>query len=392
MEKVTVVLIDRELESLERVRELLKDAPEIEVVDTSTDLEELDLILSQKIPAVVLVGPGYQIEDVTPILQRHSADLAFVSVILLAEKVSAEHLKLALKLNVRDVLEVPCSREDLQETIHRAYQISRKVHSEKLVLGEGIAAKEEQLRAKKVVVFSAKGGSGKSFLATNLAVGLAARKKGPVALFDMNYQFGDVAIMLGLFPQHTVYDVMTDIDRLDMEMLSSFLTSHSSGVKVLPAPLEPHQAESITAEATAKIVDLLAKMNNFIIVDTSSSFSDHLLAVLDEVDVLCMIATMEVPSIKNLKLSLQILGKLNFPEEKTLIILNRSDSKGGFTSEEIEKTIQRKIDVSISSHKVVPTSINKGVPVITQYPRSPVSKRLFQLVELLSAEKVRRGR
>jgi pilus assembly protein CpaE len=324
-------------------------------------------------------------------LERHSADLAFVGVVLLAEEVAAEHLRQALKLNMRDVLEVPCSQEDLQEAIHRAYQISRKVHSEKLVLGEGIAAKEE-LKSKKVVVFSAKGGSGKSFLATNLAVGLAVKKRGPVALFDMNYQFGDVAIMLGLFAQHTVYDVMADIDRLDMEMLSSFLTSHSSGVKVLPAPLEPHQAESITAEATAKIVDLLAKMNKFIIIDTNSSFSDHLLAVLDEADVLCMIATMEVPSIKNLKLSLQILGKLNFPEEKMLIILNRSDSKVGLTSEEIEKTIQRKIDVSIPSHKVVPISVNKGVPVITQYPRSPASKRLFQLVELLSAEKVGMGR
>ncbi|GFP32091.1 pilus assembly protein CpaE [Candidatus Hakubella thermalkaliphila] len=392
MEKVSVVLIDREVQSLQRVRELLEDAPGIEVVDRSTDLHELDFHLSQRIVAVILVGPGYQIEDVTPILERHSVDLAFVSVILLAEEVSAGHLRQALKLNVRDVLEVSCSREDLLETIQRAYEISRKVYSEKVLLGEGITRKEGHPRARVVVVFGPKGGCGKSFLATNLAVGLEVRKKGPVVLFDMNYQSGDVAIMLGLFPQYTVYDVTADIDSLDKEMLSRSLTPHGSGVKVLPAPLEFQQAQFLTDRATGKMVRLLAQMNNFIIIDTDSSFSDHLLAVLDQADHLCMVASNEVPSIKNLKLGLQILGKLNFPEEKILIVLNRAGTKVGLSPEEIEETIQRKIDAAIPSDKVVPISVNKGVPVITQYPRSPVSKRLFQLVELLSAEKVGRGR
>ncbi|MBA7688079.1 hypothetical protein ES703_96555 [subsurface metagenome] len=193
--------------------------------------------------------------------------------------------------------------------------------------------------------------------------------------------------MLNLFPKHTVYDIMSVVDQLDSEMLNSFLTTHSSGVKVLPAPIDPTQDEAISTKTTKKILDILSDFNDYIVIDTPSSFSDNVLLILEETDCLCMITGMDVPSIKNLKITLQLLEQLKFPPEKIFLILNRADTKVGITIDEIKKTIgRRNIDITIPSNRVVPLSVNKGVPVVTDAPRSSVSQSIHKLTNLLKSK------
>ncbi|GAH80307.1 unnamed protein product, partial [marine sediment metagenome] len=181
--------------------------------------------------------------------------------------------------------------------------------------------------------------------------------------------------------------IMSVIDQLDSEMLNSFLTTHSSGVKVLPAPIDPTQDEAISTKTTKKILDILSDFNDYIVIDTPSSFSDNVLLILEETDCLCMITGMDVPSIKNLKITLQLLEQLKFPSEKIFLILNRADTKVGITIDEIKKTIgRRNIDITIPSNRVVPLSVNKGVPVVTDAPRSSVSKSIHKLTNLLKSK------
>ncbi len=385
MEKVPIAIIDKEKGNIERVSSLLENLTEIEIIQTSTSLEDLELLFQEKLQTLVLLGPAYKLEDAQKLLRNYSTSLRYVKVILLVGKTSTSLLKEAIKFNIHDVLEFPFTYHDLNESVKRAKDIFKEILAEQTGIPEEKAALGER-GAKKITVLGTKGGSGKSFIATNLAIDLANLLKKRVALFDLNYQFGDVALMLNLFPKHTVYDIMSVIDQLDSEMLNSFLTTHSSGVKVLPAPIDPTQDEAISTKTTKKILDILSDFNDYIVIDTPSSFSDNVLLILEETDCLCMITGMDVPSIKNLKITLQLLEQLKFPPENIFLILNRADTKVGITMDEIKKTINRNIDITIPSNRVVPLSVNKGVPVVTDAPRSSVSKSIHKLTNLLKSK------
>ncbi|MCL5985850.1 MAG: hypothetical protein M1371_04700 [Actinobacteria bacterium] len=389
MKKVRTFIIDREDDSVKKISGLLKNVSDLEIVQTSTSLMDLEAVLREKISSLVLIGPYYEIGDIEKILSSHSADLFFVKVILLVKETSASLLRKAIKLNIHDVLEFPFTFNDLKESIKRVEEAFRGVLAEKPEAGKEVEIKEHP-GSKIIMVFSTKGGSGTSFIATNTAVDLISQNKKGVVLFDLNYQFGDAALMLNLYPKHTVYEVMSVIDQLDSEMLNSFLTTHSSGVKVLPVPIEPSQGEAISTKATMKIIEILSQISDYTVIDTPSVFSENVLSLLERTDYLCMVASMDVPSIKNLKVSLQVLDQLNFPREKVFIILNRADSKVGITIDEIEKTIQRKIDVAIPSNRIVPLTVNRGIPVVIDAPKSPVSKNIRRLTMLLIATKSKR--
>lgn len=386
MEKVPIAVIDKEKGNIERVSSLLENLTEIEIIQTSTSLEDLELLFQEKLQTLVLLGPAYKLEDAQKLLRNYSTSLRYVKVILLVGKTSTSLLREAIKLNIHDVLEFPFTYHDLNESIKRVKDIFKEILAEQTGVPEEKVALVKK-GAKKITVLGTKGGSGKSFIATNLAIDLANLLKKRVTLFDLNYQFGDVALMLNLFPKHTVYDIMSVVDQLDSEMLNSFLTTHSSGVKVLPAPIDPTQDEAISTKTTKKILDILSDFNDYIVIDTPSSFSDNVLLILEETDCLCMITGMDVPSIKNLKITLQLLEQLKFPSEKIFLILNRADTKVGITIDEIKKTIgRRNIDITIPSNRVVPLSVNKGVPVVTDAPRSSVSKSIHKLTNLLKSK------
>jgi pilus assembly protein CpaE len=382
MEKIQTVIIDKEKDSIKRISSLLKDVSDLEVIQTSSTLEDLKILLDDRMVSIALIGPSFDLNDLEKLLKANSNALRFVKVILLVTKTTADLLRKAIKLNIHDVLEFPFKFEDFNDSVERAVSTFSEITIEKL----GVKKDEEDYfkkNAKKIVVFGTKGGSGKSFIATNLAIDLLENKNNKVILFDLNYQFGDIAIMLDLYPRNTIYDIVSVFDQLDEEMLNDFLTTHNSGIKVLPAPIDPTQNESISTEMTKKIVDMLSKISDYVVIDTPSGFSDNVLALLDEIDYICMVASMDVPSIKNLKITLQVLDQLKFPKEKISIILNRADSKVGITLEEIEDTLKRKIDIAIPSNKIVPLTVNKGVPVILEAPRSGVGRSIKKLSALL---------
>ena len=384
MEKIQTVIIDKEKDNIEKISSLIKDISSLEIIQKSTTLRDLQILLEDRIVTVVLIGPSFALDDLEELLSANSNALQFVKVVLLVKETTTELLRKIIKLNVHDVLEFPFSYGVFCDSMDRVANSFVELSVEKL----GIKKEEEepfQKKSKKIVVFGTKGGSGKSFIATNLAIDLLNNKKNRVVLFDLNYQFGDVAIMLDLYPRHTIYDIISVFDQLDEEMLSDFLTTHNSGMKVLPAPIDPTQNESISSEMTKKIVDMLSRISDFVIIDTPSGFSDNVLTLLDEIDYICMVAGMDVPSIKNLKIILQVLDQLKFPKEKIIIILNRADSKVGITLDEIEDTLKRKIDITIPSNKIVPLTVNRGVPVILEAPHSAVSRSIKKLSSLLQA-------
>ena len=266
MEKIQTVIIDKEKDSIIKISSLLKDVSDLEVIQTSSTLKDLKILLDDRMVSIALIGPSFDLNDLEKLLKANSNALRFVKVILLVRKTTADHLRKAIKLNIHDVLEFPFKFEDFNDSVERAVNTFSEITIEKL----GVKKDEEDYfkkNAKKIVVFGTKGGSGKSFIATNLAIDLLDDKKNKVVLFDLNYQFGDIAIMLDLYPRNTIYDIVSVFDQLDEEMLNDFLTTHNSGIKVLPAPIDPTQNESISAEMTKKIVDMLSKISDYVIIE-----------------------------------------------------------------------------------------------------------------------------
>lgn len=200
----------------------------------------------------------------------------------------------------------------------------------------------------------------------------------------MNYQFGDVALMMNIYPKNTIFDLMS-INKYDEENLEVFLIRHNSGVKILPSPIDPSQGETIKIETSNKVLNGLSKINDYIVIDAPFGFSEEVLSFIESVDNMFLVATKDVPSIKNLKICLQLLERLKYPKEKIFVVLNRSDSKVDIEIDEIEKTIQRKIDIKIPSDRIVPISINKGIPAVINAPRSLISKNIMKMLDILKA-------
>ncbi len=342
-------------------------------------------------PLVLLLGPSFAntagIGQVLPFLTDHPE----VGAILVTDELSTELLQTALRSGVKDVLAAPVAADQLTAAVARVAEtlgsapLARDQSSgaSLSLVSSGVIGEPEIDLGKVVTVFSTKGGAGKSVLAVNLAVVLARRSDKPVVLVDADLQFGDIAVMLGLAPQHTIVDAVGSLNRLDVGLLQQYLLKHEpSGLFILPAPLEPSFAEQITAQEIMQIVAILRTFCSFVIIDTPAYFNEVVLAIIEESDEILLMAGMDIPNIKNVKIGLQTLRLLNLSLEKVHLVLNRANSKVKLDVSEVEKSLQIKAESLIPSDVVVPQSVNKGTPVVLDSPKSGVAKAIEQLANM----------
>jgi pilus assembly protein CpaE len=336
------------------------------------------------VPVVVVLGPTYQelpaLEAVERLLSAHRE----AGAILVATQETPELLRAALRSGVKDVLAAPVETGQLLDAVERVAEGLQPALAPTPVDSEPVGEEGGPL-GRVVTVFSTKGGAGKSVISSNLAVILAARSDRPVCLIDADLQFGDIAVMLKLSPQHTIVDAVSALDRLDASLMRSLLVEHEgSGLLVLPAPLEPAFADQIGASEMVRIVEILRSFCSFVVLDTPAYFNDVVLGLIEISDDVLLVAGMDIPNIKNVKIGLQTLRLLNTPMEKLRLILNRANSKVKLDVGEVERTLQVQADALIPSDVVVPQAVNKGTPVVLSAPKSSVAKALEQLADLFA--------
>jgi pilus assembly protein CpaE len=235
-----------------------------------------------------------------------------------------------------------------------------------------------------ISVFCSKGGTGKSVLATNVAVALAKRTIQPVVLVDADLQFGDVALMLQLAPVHTIAEAVQAGDRLDGTMLETLLLRHEpSGLLVLAAPTEPSSADQIGRADLARVIDVLRERCAYIVVDTSASFAESTVAALEAADDILVLAGLDVMSLKSARVGMQTMRALDIPFSSVKFVLNRANTRVGLTEADAERAVQLKVDVALPSDIVVAESVNRGVPVVISTPRSKFAKNVDDLATSL---------
>jgi pilus assembly protein CpaE len=240
-------------------------------------------------------------------------------------------------------------------------------------------------RGKIITFFSPKGGVGRTTIASNLAVALHQSTNQPVVLVDGSLPFGDVAVILNMSPKaKTIADLVGSFDQVDAEVMETVLVPHSTGIKVLLAPPTPEAAELITGANIKRVLETLRGSYAWVVVDTWPSFQEQVLTMLDVADVILTLMTLEITSLKNVRVFMEIAEKLGYDEHKVQLVANRNDSSGGIKASDVESSLARKIPHTIvSDGRALVLAVNRGVPFVISHRDSQVAKDIFTLADKL---------
>ncbi len=320
----------------------------------------------------VVIGADVPVEEACQLSEAARLDRPELGVILLRARIDVVTLSQALRSGIREVVAA-----DDHSALADALRRSRELTSRLIGHASGGAVREGRV----ITVFSAKGGVGKTTLSTNTAVQLASQGARTL-LIDLDLSFGDVAISLQLVPARSVFDAVSMAGHLDEEGVRSLVTHHeSSGLDVLCAPNDPGDADRIPVSTVAELLKVARRCYDFVVVDTPPSFTEHVLAAIDLSDALVLIATLDIPAVKNLRVALDTLDMIGSPKDARIIVLNKADTKVGLRPEDVESAIKSSIAVNIPNSLSVPASVNRGVPIVLDDPKAPVTLAIRELVD-----------
>lgn len=365
------IVIDSDREAVELICAVLGVADDIVVLPDGDDLPRV--LSGRPAESLVVFGPAADLEPALKFASDQRVQCPSMGVILVRRRVDSALLSQAMRAGIREVV-----RAGATDALAEACGRSRRVTAQVAARVDKPNAVQQSEPGEVITVFSAKGGCGKTTIATNVAAALAADKR-RVCLVDLDLPFGDVAIMLQLHLERTIADAVTMTGHMDEMGVTSILSTHSSGIDVLVAPLEPADAERITPALVTDLLTQLKNMYEIVVVDTPPAFTEPVLAALDITDLYLLVATLDIPAVKNLKLTLEMLEMLNHSADHQRIIVNRSDAKVGLSLADVEHALHRSISVEIPSSRDVPAAINKGVPLVLDQPNHPVSLALRAL-------------
>ena len=321
---------------------------------------------------LVLIGPDVDMDAACQFSEFCRVERPDLGVLLLRRRIDVAVLGQALRSGVREVVTAD-DLTGLADAARRSRELSLRVagHAGEVTGGHS---------ARVVTIFSAKGGVGKTTFATNIGAYLAATGS-KVLLIDLDLAFGDVGISLQMLPQNSIIDLVSMAGNIDEQAIKSVVTKHDSGLDAISAPAEPSDADRIPGSTVGELIRVAKRHYDFVVLDTPPAFTSHVLAAFDDSDILVLIATLDIPAVKNLRLTLDTLDLLGSPKESRLIVLNRSDAKVGLRAEDVVAALKQDIAVMVPNSTAVPASVNRGVPIVLDEPKHPVSAALRDLAD-----------
>lgn len=382
MKKIKVMLADDNDQIRESVKKLLELDNEIDLVAEAANGREVIEKIPDVEPEVVVMDINMPEMDGLEACRHISENFEHVSVIIISVEDEPQSFSKAMRAGAKGYLVKPLSPLDLNNTVKEVAELTRKrirMHEPESGAKASPAGKRKN---KLVTIFGTKGGVGKSVICTNLAVALAQKYKNQVGVVDLDIQFGDVSIMMNISPRKTIAELMQEGENLSRDLLEDYIYERK-GVHILTAPNKPELAELVTADKVGDILNLCRDMYTYTVVDTPSFIDETTLTALEKSDLILLIISLDLPTIKNVKKGIDILRSLKLIN-KTRLILNRSSGVAGIEAKDVEKVLDMKIRAEVPSDgKLVISSLNQGIPFIDINSKAPISKGILSVMQLL---------
>jgi pilus assembly protein CpaE len=386
-DRIKVLIVDDIPETRDHLSKLLGFEADIEVVGTASSGTEAIVQATKLLPDVILMDINMPDMDGITATERLSAQVPTASVVMMSVQGEADYLRRSMLAGAREFLVKPFSSDELTASIRQLYT-REKEKAGRAVAAAPPSSAEPTETGTVVAVFSPKGGVGRTTIAVNLAVIAATELNKKVVLVDGSFQFGDVAVLLNLNPKEkSMFELVSDLDAGgDVATVDSYTVSHSSGIHVILAPPSPEMADVITPAGVKRVVEALRERYELVVIDCASWFNDTTLGILDLADVVLTVLTLEITSIKNIRLFLEVAEKLGY-DDKVRLVLNRADTTLGIRVADVEHSIGRKVDNTIvSDGRAVVYALNRGVPFVLSNREAQVSQDVLRLATAVTGD------
>ncbi|MFN8381585.1 MAG: response regulator [Anaerolineales bacterium] len=395
-DKIRVLIVDDIAETRENVRKLLQFESDVDVAGAARSGKEGIQLAQELDPDVILMDINMPDIDGITATEEIRQRSPHIQVVILSVQGDQNYMRRAMLAGARDFLTKPPMGDELISAIRRAGEMA---HAERAKGAKQLGASSvsgsaaamanfsQPSKGKIVTVYSPKGGTGCTTIAVNLAIALNNEDTRTV-LVDANLQFGDVAVFLNEQGKNTILELAPRVDELEPDVVEDILIRHeASGVRILAAPQRPEQAEKVSADQFAKVLQFLQGMYAYVVVDTSPILTDVILSTIDISDVIVLVTTQEIPSIKNARLVLDLLKTMGVNKDRIVFAMNRYDKRIAITPERVSENLKHEISVTIPlDEKVVITAVNRGVPFMLDNNKlQPVGRGIFSLAEAIRA-------
>jgi pilus assembly protein CpaE len=384
---IKVLIVDDIAETRDHLAKLLAFEQTVEVAGAAGSGEEAIQMAMDLRPDVVVMDINMPGMDGIAAAELISQRLPTIAIIMMSVHGEAEQMRRSLQAGAREFLVKPFSSDEFSETIKRVYEreeARRHQIAASMPAGSAASADDSDTEHQVIAIFSPKGGSGRTTIATNVAIAIHQQTSQRVALVDANLQFGDIGVLLNLNPKNRSIVDVADGGEPDADLVESVLVDHSTGIRALLAPPSPESADLITPAFLKTVVGHLRAMHPYTVVDLPAGINDHSLAVMDTADQIVVMAALEITAIKNLRLFLEVADQLGYERDRLRIVMNRSDATQGIRLGDVEGSIRRSIDGTIvSDGRLAVLSVNRGVPFVVSHPESPLSRDVSRLAQIL---------
>jgi len=387
---IKVLIVDDIPETRDHLSRLLGLEREIDVAGTAGSGEEAIQVAMELRPDVIVMDINMPGMDGVAAAEIISQRLPTSPIIMMSVHGEAEQLKRAISAGAREFLVKPFSGDEFSESIRRVYEreVGRRVQlAEEMSQAPAPTKHTDEGDHQVIAVFSPKGGAGRTTIATNLAVAIHQATGARVCLVDANLQFGDVGVLLNLNPKNQSIIDTVERGEPDGDVVDSVVIDHSTGIRVLLAPPAPEGADLVTPAYLRKILEHLRATHDYVIVDLPAGLTDHSLGVMDLADTIVVLTALEITTIKNVRLFLEVADQLEYNRSKIRLVVNRADTAQGIRIADVEASIRRPIDATIvSDGRLSVLAVNRGVPFVVSHPESVLTRDVISLAKLLAGE------